>query len=477
MGMQPDQTEFFFIVVISGGAGSGLFVYNPVTGAGTLVGSIAGQGGFDSFGNDILAGLASYATSGTPLVASQLSGGNLRFLTSATEAGPWQLGATVGLDTLVTGPTGDFGLQVTAAGLIIGGLAFLPPSNDFSGATDRANLNAVFGAGFSARLLPGGFFLDTEVTVAGAALEGSGTTTIIQPGFGYGGALLAAGSNSAIRNLFIKNSSSDAITVAGGVSEWWLENLRFSGNTGLCVNATVTGPTHGDIHHIRGDGGGAANGGGIFINGGTGGAITCEINVSDIDIQGCLTAPVYHLACVTDVNCAGPFNGSVAAGSGVNAIAVEGACQNCDLGPLDVGGSTTAAVLRIFKGAGVNSPSQIHAGPGVVQQGAIGVEVDDASARLDFDRVWATRNQDDGWLWQGTGADNTMTNCGGNNNNLSGAGAYDVDVTGSVHLLNDGFRYVSGGVTAGRNLTVGNHYTEANPPSSLTTAGAVPGGW
>ena len=69
-----------------------------------------------------------------------------------------------------------------------------------------------------------------------------------------------------------------------------------------------------------------------------------------------------------------------------------------------------------------------------------------------------------------------MAGCGGNLNALSGAG-FDVDCTQPGHWLNDGFSYESGGVTAGRFLVAGNHYAEANPPSSLTTAGAVPGGW
>ena len=109
--------------------------------------------------------------------------------------------------------------------------------------------------------------------------------------------------------------------------------------------------------------------------------------------------------------------------------------------------------------------------------GGAGVIVSGGAARLWFDRLMSKRMQGDGWLLTNTGAFNRMSGCGGNLNNQAAGVAYDVDVAGTGHWLNDGFSYVSGGVTAGRSLVAGNHYTEANPPSSLTSVGAAPGGW
>ena len=356
-------------------------------------------------------------------------------------------------------------------------MAVIAPSGDATGATDASNLNTALGSGIAVLLTPGTFFLNAQVTVAGAELAGCGIATVIKPGTGYAGALLAAGAKGSIRNLTVSNSGSDAITVAGGVAEWWLEDLNFASNAGWCVNATITGAAHGRIRGIRGQGGGAANGGGINLDGGTGGAITAEVNLYDIDVQNLQANPVLRLSAVTDIRCDGPLNGSVGAGVAASCILVQGACQSCDLGSIDVGGGAAAGVL-VVQDAGGNSPSEIQFGPGVVQSGGgAGVIVSGGAARLWFDRLMSKRMQGDGWLLTNTGAFNRMSGCGGNLNNQAAGVAYDVDVAGTGHWLNDGFSYVSGGVTAGRSLVAGNHYTEANPPSSLTSVGAAPGGW
>jgi hypothetical protein len=54
----PWENSVFFVVIISGGAGSGLFVYSPTVGPGNLVGSWAGVGGTDAFGNAYPAGFS-----------------------------------------------------------------------------------------------------------------------------------------------------------------------------------------------------------------------------------------------------------------------------------------------------------------------------------------------------------------------------------------------------------------------------------
>jgi len=213
----------------------------------------------------------------------------------------------------------------------------------------------------------------------------------------------------------------------------------------------------------------------LSINAGTGASVTAEVNISDCDIQNCETSEILLIQAVTDVLCAGPLNGSVIGTAAVNCITVAGPCETCLLMGLDVGGGTGTGVL-VFESTAGGSPAEIEVGPGTVQQGNAGVVVL-AGQRLLFAGLWAKANQGDGWLWSGSGSGNVMTGCGGNTNNKGAGTAYDVDVTGTAHLNNIGFRYISTGVTAGRFLGSSNNYTETAPPSSLTTAGSAPGGW
>lgn len=64
------------IVIITGGAGSGIFVYSPSPGAGNLIGSWAGSGGTDPYGNAYPAGLSVDlgAISGTTISGSVITG-------------------------------------------------------------------------------------------------------------------------------------------------------------------------------------------------------------------------------------------------------------------------------------------------------------------------------------------------------------------------------------------------------------------
>jgi hypothetical protein len=55
--MTPDDQNLFFVIVVAGGAGSGIFVYSPSAGAGNLVASIAGSAGTDPYGNAYPAGI------------------------------------------------------------------------------------------------------------------------------------------------------------------------------------------------------------------------------------------------------------------------------------------------------------------------------------------------------------------------------------------------------------------------------------
>jgi len=334
-------------------------------------------------------------------------------------------------------------------------------------------------SGFSVRLVSGIYYFNNLVTITDGTLTGNDMATIIQLntlGHIYSGPLLAVGSKGVIRNLSVANSGADAITVAGGVAEWWLMDLFFSGNTGWCIHHTPTGPSHGRIRGIRGTGGGSPNGGGILIDGGGGAAVTTEVNIYDIDIQGCTTFSVLECSSVTDVLCS-KLNGSL---NNVNispALLVQGPSQTVHMLEVDVGGSTAGpAVLVVQANAGGSPTDCIFTGK--VQQGAIGTLVSDASARLSFTDWYCTRNQGDGFKSTGNGAFNTLTKYTGNQNNLAAGVAYDVNVTSTAHWLIDGMRGVSGAVTANRNIMLaGNHVSPVNDPAGTTTAGFAPAGW
>jgi hypothetical protein len=117
IGVQPGTPNIIraFIVIISGGAGSGLFVYSPRVGAGNLILSVAGQAGTDPYGNAYLGnGLAVYGSGFTEFLG--LIGGvpELQFRTGlANESTPANLaGGVVGagvaetMQLLMSGPKG-----------------------------------------------------------------------------------------------------------------------------------------------------------------------------------------------------------------------------------------------------------------------------------------------------------------------------------------------------------------------------------
>jgi hypothetical protein len=90
MGMRPTSQQPNYTVIVQGGAGSGVFVYNPSQGAGFLVASIAAQGGTDPSGNAYVAGNASYqGISPTDWRAVSMIGQVIDFFTATSAAGPW----------------------------------------------------------------------------------------------------------------------------------------------------------------------------------------------------------------------------------------------------------------------------------------------------------------------------------------------------------------------------------------------------
>lgn len=119
-----ESNAVFQIVIITGAGGSGLFVYSPTPGAGKLVASIAAAAGHDAYGNNYLAGLSAYKTSGAPFFAAQLAAGNIVFYTGPAAGGPWTAGPSVSNSTtndLLLTTTGTGQVQINL-GAIIGGL-------------------------------------------------------------------------------------------------------------------------------------------------------------------------------------------------------------------------------------------------------------------------------------------------------------------------------------------------------------------
>lgn len=199
--------------VIVSGPQDGVFVYAGPPAAGDLAASIVPSATTDPYLNSVLAGIASYATSGTPRVAVENNAGAISFMTSATEAGPWNLASKLSVNpTLLTGVTGDLALEYAGAGFIVGSLVYLPPSFDESGGIDTANVAAIFSDGLTPYLLPGTFFINC----------GNSTLT----GLGPGKYIYASGENNTVINaqgagdLFYwsePGAYSDQATAGGGI--------------------------------------------------------------------------------------------------------------------------------------------------------------------------------------------------------------------------------------------------------------------
>jgi hypothetical protein len=78
VGVQPGTSGIIYanVVIVSGGAGSGVFVYSPTPGAGNLIGSWAGAAGTDQYGNAYPEGLnvSIGAISGTSISGGSITG-------------------------------------------------------------------------------------------------------------------------------------------------------------------------------------------------------------------------------------------------------------------------------------------------------------------------------------------------------------------------------------------------------------------
>jgi hypothetical protein len=463
---------------------TGLFIYSGTPAFGNLVASdtnpLAATGQTDQFGNAWIPGNVSYQAGAH---AIQIAGTSIAtWFATVAYSGPWIKSTAftpigMAIDGLLTSP-----IQIGSP--IAGKVVIYSETLDSTGVTDYTNLSTYLNNGASVILTQGSYFLSQPLTWSGTELAGSGDSTVIEPGSSWASGLvgiLQPGSDAQVRNLRGYGSSNTRsanpvahfIQVQTGAKFWKVCDIRCDYMYGLAILCAPATGSHGTIRNIKGE----HNGGGISIDNGTAANVTAEINISDIDIQNCETNPVFYISDVTDVLMSGPMNGSILAGANVIGVHVVGSCQTCFLFGLDVGGGSGAGML-VFDSNATGSPTEIEVGPGTLQQGQAGIVIN-AGSRLAFTHVWAKSNQGDGWTIAGTtGAGIVMTGCGGNGNNAGAGVAYDVDVTTtSAHVLNQGFRYISPAVTAGRFLVAANHYTEGFPPAAMTNAGAAPGGW
>jgi hypothetical protein len=113
------------LIIIEEGTGfSGLFFYSPTVGPGNLVTSIAANSGTDPYGNEYLAGVASYNSADD--TTADLDNATLSFTSEFSDVGPsysggtlasYPLGATIDSGTTAANKT-DSQIQLVAQGTV-----------------------------------------------------------------------------------------------------------------------------------------------------------------------------------------------------------------------------------------------------------------------------------------------------------------------------------------------------------------------
>jgi hypothetical protein len=98
MGWEYNAVFPLLIIPGTGPPLSGLYVYSPGVGFGNLVDSIAAAAGFDTPGNAIIRGVATYFPSGSPVFAAALQDGGVLFFQAAGPGGPWVQSGAISAD-------------------------------------------------------------------------------------------------------------------------------------------------------------------------------------------------------------------------------------------------------------------------------------------------------------------------------------------------------------------------------------------
>jgi len=307
IGVQPGISQALVnaIIAILSGVGSGLFVYNPGAGPGTLIDSITGYTGTDPFTNQIIHGINNYQlnTNGNGyLSVVNIQGGEITFWVtdtdSLTSTSPkwWQATGTNSFQVVLNaypsigGTQPGFHLAVASgtAGVndflyfdnsarIASAVQFYRPSGDLTGVTDRTNINAFLAAGIVVQLVPGIYWIDQNITMPtsgtllgtsapplNAAVPVTGVSVIKEiSGFSSAAAVtLNATSQVTIRDVVIDGTlgaSGDGIQLQNACLDTTLTNILVQAIAGNGIASTGSGAntvrgTHLTVHQAGGIG-------------------------------------------------------------------------------------------------------------------------------------------------------------------------------------------------------------------------------
>lgn len=395
-------------------------------------------------------------------------------------------------------------------GVEIGQLSFIPPSGDTTGVTDQSAIQSALGAGGSVQLLPGDYYLNAPVSVNqvvnsgtripvnyGALLAGRGPATRLIPAGAITGQLVTLGLGGMLVDLSFYGGSAvttavDGISVVStppnvaagyqAATEMYVENVTAANLTGWILSAPQIGSVlHLSVKGIRG----MHNAGGVQLSASAG--VSAQVALVDVDIQQCQVNSALYLQNVYDVSVHG-LNCAVSGAAAVPTIDLVGDVATALFCAVDAGvfPATTSAstpVLRLRQGTSGTatvSPSDISFSGGTIQQGGVGIAVNDNCARIRFSGIMAKTNLTDGWQFNGTGTAISVTGCSGNGNGQNaGTTTQDVFVASSAHVGLFGFSYCSTKVANALQLAGStNHVTNDNPtfPGGKSVVG-TPGGW
>jgi hypothetical protein len=200
IGVQPGVSPgvvFASIIIVTGGAGSGVFIYSPSPGAGNLIGSWAGSAGTDPYGNAYPKGLSVTVgtISGSAITASSFSGTDfiisptgMLFYSGTPAAGNLitAIAPTAGSDQF--GNTYPAGVGIGNAGELLAGNNVILNSKGLFvyGSPAQVTVQETSGSGTIA--IPTGVTTVKAECWAGGSAGFSGSGGLLEPGTGgFGG--------------------------------------------------------------------------------------------------------------------------------------------------------------------------------------------------------------------------------------------------------------------------------------------------
>jgi hypothetical protein len=293
-----NSQNVFTILIVQGGAGSGIFVYSPSPGAGNLIGSWAGQAGTDPYGNSYPAGLN--ATTGTfsgSLIAGIIS--NTPIGTSSITGSDFSQG-TIETTTITLDASGG---TILAYGSVLVSQTFNANGNiTFPAGVTQARVQCWGGGGGGAgSVLLGGAAGGGGEYAEEPALAVHAATYAVTVGAGGGGGAVGAngvagalssfpGDSRTVRGHPGAGGVAGSLTGANGGSGY-TGNIHFNGGNGGGVGSSATAGGGGGSSAGRaatgnngGKGTGSAGGaGGVAPAGGGAGGAGGNQNVNGVN--------------------------------------------------------------------------------------------------------------------------------------------------------------------------------------------------